>query len=130
MTRNAESEKQALEVIDAFMAAFNARDPAAFAATLNYPHVRVASGAVTVVNSPEEHARTYGARRDLIEPDWHHSALDSVKVIHSFDDKVHVALQFTRYDKEDRPIQTYQAIYVVTRVDGHWGIQARSSSAP
>jgi hypothetical protein len=130
MNRNPESEKRALEVVQAFIAGFNARDPEAFAATLNYPHVRIASGTVTVVNSPEEHARAYASRKNLIEPNWDRSAFDSLEVIHSSDDKVHVAVQFTRYDKGGSPINTYQAVYVVTRVDGHWGIQARSSSAP
>jgi hypothetical protein len=128
--RNARSEKEAREVVDAFMHAFNTRDAEAFAATLNYPHIRVASGTVTIVKSPEEHGRTYGSRKHLIEPNWDHSGLDSFKVIHSFEGKAHVAVQFTRYDESDEPINTYQAIYVVTCVDGHWGIQARSSSAP
>ena len=128
--RNAESEKEALEVLDAFMRAFNARDAEAFSATLNYPHIRVASGTVTIVNSPEDHAKTYGSRKHLVESNWHHSSLDSREVIHSFADKVHVAVQFTRYDEAGSPIKTYQAIYVVTRVEGRWGIQVRSSSAP
>ena len=129
MHRNPESEKRALEIIDAFIEAFNARDAKAFAATLNYPHVRIASGAVTIAADREDHARTYRSRRDLIESDWDHSAFDSKQVIHSSDDKVHVAVQFTRYDKQGKKLNTYQAIYVVTRVDRHWGIQARSSSA-
>ncbi len=43
--------------------------------------------------------------------------------------KVHFALQFTRYDAQDRAQQSYQALYVVTLQDGHWGVQSRSSYA-
>jgi ketosteroid isomerase-like protein len=128
--RNPESEAQALRVLDEFMAAFNARDGAAFTATLNYPHVRIASGSVTVVGSPEEHQKAYAARRDLLEADWDHSAWDAREVIHSSDDKVHLAVRFTRYDAAGRALNHYEAIYIVTRVDAHWGVQARSSSAP
>jgi hypothetical protein len=129
LKRNPESETQALRVLDEFIAAFNQRDGDAFAATLNYPHVRIASGTVTVVASPEDHTRTYRARAGLIEPEWDHSAWDSREVIHSSDDKVHLAVRFTRYDKSGNALNTYDAVYVVTCVDGHWGIQARSSSA-
>ncbi len=72
-------------------------------------------------------AREWSGR---IEPNWHHSVFDSKQVLHTSDSKVHVAVQFTRYDADDRAIATYQAVYVVTCVDGHWGIQARSSFAP
>jgi hypothetical protein len=43
--------------------------------------------------------------------------------------KVHLALQFTRYAGDDQPLQPFQALYVVTLQDGHWGIQSRSSYA-
>ena len=33
-------------------------------------------------------------------------------------------------DAAGRALNHYEAIYIVTRVDGHWGVQARSSSAP
>ena len=41
---NDESIQQAMLALDGFMLAFNARDPEAWAETLNYPHVRFASG--------------------------------------------------------------------------------------
>ena len=36
----------AMQALDQFMATFNRRDPVAWAATLNYPHARFASGSV------------------------------------------------------------------------------------
>ena len=41
----------AMAAMDAFMLGFNGRDPEAWAASLNYPHVRFASGTVTVWDS-------------------------------------------------------------------------------
>ena len=46
----------AMQALDQFMATFNRRDPVAWAATLNYPHVRFASGNVTVWENAEEFA--------------------------------------------------------------------------
>ena len=43
-----EAESQALGVMYDFMQTFNGRDVPNFARTLTYPHVRVASGGVTV----------------------------------------------------------------------------------
>ena len=126
-----ESERAALQVTDEFMRAFNARDMKAHFATFNFPHVRIASGQVRVFATPEELAANperYGRRE--VEPGWAHSRWDSRELIHAGPDKVHLAVQFTRYGSDDKPLNTYRAVYVVTRVDGHWGIQARSSFAP
>ena len=57
----------AMGAMDAFMLGFNARDPQTWAASLNYPHVRFASGGVTVWESAEEFAET--RIRDPA-PDW------------------------------------------------------------
>jgi hypothetical protein len=129
--RNAESERAALEVTDAFMRAFNARDMRAHFDTFNFPHVRIASGRVRVFQTREEleaNPERYGSRE--VEAGWARSRWDAREVIHAGDDKVHLAVQFTRYGAEGRPLNTYFAVYVVTRVDGCWGIQARSSFAP
>jgi len=125
------SDAKALEVIDAFIASFNAGDLAAHLATLNFPHVRIAGGRVSVWQDAAEMGKALAS--DLpkrIEPDWHHSVFDSKEIIHTSAAKVHVAVQFTRYDQRGAKIATYQAVYVVTCLDGHWGIQARSSFAP
>ena len=68
---------KALAVADAFMATFNVRDWKAHFETLNFPHIRIASGAVQVWNTPE-HLQEYEAHwTGRIEPDWSYSAWDS-----------------------------------------------------
>ena len=62
--------------------------------------------------------------------DWHHSTFDSEEVLQSSNTKVHVAVRFTRWDGQDNIIATYNSLYIMNCVDGHWGIQARSSFAP
>jgi hypothetical protein len=129
--RDEASERAATEVTDEFMRAFNARDMKAHFGTFNFPHVRIASGRVRVFQTREEleaNPERYGSRE--VEKGWAHSRWDSREVIHSGPDKVHLAVQFTRYGADGRALNTYLAVYVITKVDGHWGIQARSSSAP
>lgn len=123
------SEAKALATVDAFIDAFNRGDEKAWAATLNYPHVRIASGKVSVWNTPEEYQGAFDFRA-LKQAAWDHSEFDYKKVIQSSEDKVHVAVRFTRYRKDGSKIASYEAVYIVTNRDGHWGVHARSSFAP
>ena len=113
--------------LNAFMTAFNARDLKAFEETFNFPHVRFASGQVTIIN-PGFHKPgmfTSGALSD-----WDHSAWERREVIHAGADKVHIDTRFSRYRKDNSVIGGFDSIYIVTRQDGRWGIQGRSSYAP
>jgi hypothetical protein len=131
MSEQASSRDEVLRVTDAFMASFNAQDWPAHFDTYNFPHIRIAGTEVKVWNSRAEidagHAE-YG--RGRIEHGWARSAWDAREVIHASKDKVHLAVQFTRYDRDGGKLATYQAIYVITCVSGRWGVQARSSYAP
>lgn len=124
------SEEAAMQAMDAFMAAFNSRDPQAWAATLNYPHVRFASATVRIYETPEEFAENMDFDAFAERYGWDHSAWDSQRIVQSGDEKVHIAVRFTRYDAEDKVLASYDSLYLVTLLDGHWGIQARSSFAP
>ena len=121
---------EALKVMDSFMAAFNKRDQAAWADTLLFPHVRFASGKVAIY--PDRDAFIAGNQIDkLIDKEgWDHSAWDSMQVVQSSPDKVHITVAFSRYHKDGTKYASYPSLYIVERVDGRWGIRARSSFAP
>lgn len=121
--------EQAMAALDAFMLAFNRRDAQAWAATLNYPHVRFASGSVTVWESADEYAQTSAFER-LPLTGWDHSHWLTRDVTLAAPGKVHIATVFQRFNAENEVIGTYQSLYIVTEVNGHWGTQARSSLAP
>ena len=124
-----QSEAEAMQVLDKFMVAFNARASSPLAATFNFPHVRIASGTVTVWQTPGDIERD----KDLtvpLEHDWHRTAWDWRKVVQCSHSKVHVALSFSRYSTSGAKISTFESLYVITQQNGHWGIQARSSFAP
>ena len=119
----------AMSAMDAFMLGFNARDPIAWAASLNYPHVRFASGSVTVWDSAEEFAQTR-AFENLSSSGWDHSHWLTRDVVLVSPAKVHIATVFQRFNRDNEVIGTYESLYIVTKVDGHWGTQARSSLEP
>lgn len=119
----------AMQAMDDFMLSFNARDPQAWAKSLNYPHVRFASGTVTVWESAEEFAKTQ-AFVALPASGWDHSHWLTRDVTLAAPGKVHIATVFQRFNSDNEVIGTYESLYIITNVDGHWGTQARSSLAP
>lgn len=127
---NARAVASAMAALDDFMRTFNARDMTAWAATLNYPHVRFASGTVTVWQSAEEFARQ-STFDNLAAIGWDHSHWLSREAVLVSAGKVHINTVFQRFNDRNEPIGTYESLYIVTQDDqGKWGTQARSSLAP
>jgi len=120
-------ELAALDVLDRHIAALNARDAAAVAATLHFPHYRLAGAAMRVWENSERYFDDFRARAG---GDWHRSAWDFRNVIAASPEKVHLDVQFTRYRADDSAIASYRSIWVVTRIDDRWAAQLRSSFAP
>jgi hypothetical protein len=124
-----QAETAARKAMDAFMTAFNSKDPRAWSETLNYPHVRFASGTVRVYNSAGEFAAESKDYAQRLAP-WHHSAWESMQVVQGGKDKVHFVVTFVRYDAAGKIIGKFPSLYIVTLQNGHWGVQGRSSYAP
>ncbi len=122
-------EKAARQAMNNFMDAFNSKDAQRWAATLNYPHVRLASNNVRVYNSAAEFVKETGDFAKRLAP-WDHSTWESMQMIQSGPEKVHFAVVFVRYDAAGKLIGKFPSLYVVTLQNGHWGVQARSSFAP
>ncbi len=114
--------------VEAFFAGFNARDIEAIRAALHYPHIRLASGRIMTANQSSDYEIPFDRLAEY--EGWHHSTLDRCEPIHEGPDKVHFDVCFSRFHEDGTLYATHQAVWVVTRIDGHWGIQARSSFAP
>jgi hypothetical protein len=123
-------EQAALRVLDEFMAAFNARDVEAWIATLQFPHVRIASGQVAVFPGPAAFRNNFEFARFAEQTGWSRSAWGERRVVQAGPDKVHLAVEFTRFRADGSVLARYESLYVVTRQGGRWGVQARSSFAP
>lgn len=129
-TANADAVRAARVVMDDFITHFNARDEARWADTLLFPHVRVASGSVAVTPSKAEFVATTDLDAFAEANNWSHSAWDSIEVIQAGPDKVHFKVRFSRFNTEGERYVSYDSLYIVQRVEGRWGIRARSSFAP
>ncbi|HIG41697.1 MAG: hypothetical protein ABGY96_01585 [bacterium] len=98
-------------------------------ATFHFPHVRIASGTIKVLE--ESGFRPVNFFEQFVEnTGWHYTLWDYRRVVQSTDNKVHFAVQFSRYREDDSLIGNYPSLWVVSLIDGKWGVQARSSFAP
>lgn len=120
----------AIAVMEAFLEAFNARDESAWADTLHFPHVRIASGAVAVFADRAAFLESRDLNAFAEETGWDYSTWDDLQIVQASPDKVHIAVRFTRYDVQGAEMASYDSFYVVERIDGRWGVRARSSFAP
>lgn len=114
-------------VLDAYMDAFNRRDLQAWEATFNFPHVRFASNKVAILQPGQQTADMFSSGALA---DWDHSEWARRDVINASADKVHIHTRFNRYRKDGSLIGGFDSIYIVTKLNGHWGVQGRSSFAP
>ncbi|MCW8195922.1 hypothetical protein F6455_14095 [Proteobacteria bacterium 005FR1] len=121
-------EQEVMQVLDDFMSTFNRMDIPAWEATFHFPHYRLASGNMNVLEGPG--TRSAEAVRKAIGPEWHHSAWDRREILHLSKDKVHVNTRFSRYRADGTAIASYDSLYILTRENDRWGIKLRSSMAP
>ena len=115
-----------IEYLDA--TGFNSRDSLKWAQTLNYPHVRVAGSEVIVWNTPEDYAKANDLQQ-FAKTGWNHSQWDWRRLVQSSDDKLHFLVQFSRYNDAGKPVAAYESLYILTKKNNRWGVQARSSFA-
>jgi hypothetical protein len=116
----------ALAILDRHFAALNAGDTHALADTLHFPHYRLAGVRMQVWDGPENYLSDFHARAG---EGWHHSEWDFRNVVAASEDKVHFDVQFTRYRADGSPMGSYRSLWVISRIDGRWAAQLRSSFA-
>lgn len=119
------SDGGASQAVHRFIEAWNTRSPAAFAATLQYPHVRPTADFEGRVFAD---AAAYAATVDfeqVLATGWDRSRLDSAIVVHAGESQAHVAGRYTRLRQDGSAIFSNQVTYVVVEKSGSTGIQAR-----
>jgi hypothetical protein len=121
--KESEIEEEARKPIDDFFSALNARDLESGRKTLNYPHIQIAGSDLSILNDPTEFQIDFQA---LANEGWTYSTLDSCTMRQFCDEKVHFELQLSMHRANDARYATYQALWIVTKQDGIWGIQCRS----
>ncbi|MBY0426672.1 MAG: hypothetical protein K2Q22_13615 [Cytophagales bacterium] len=119
-------KKEVLTVLDAYMNTFNARDAKAWQGTYHFPHYRLASGKMSVLESATLDSTVFIR---LVQTGWHHSQWDHRNIIQASSDKVHVDTRFTRFKADGAVLGQYESLYIVTKENGRWGVKFRSSYA-
>jgi hypothetical protein len=119
---------EVFKVLDDYMLSFNSRDKKAHFATYHFPHYRLASGKMTVLEKPDLSDSTKFLEK-MVQAGWLHSAWEHRNIIQASDSKVHVDTKFIRYSANGSILGTYESLYIVTKENGRWGIKMRSSFA-
>jgi hypothetical protein len=123
-------EQHAMQVLDDFMTAFNARDEVAWTNTLHFPHVRIASGEARLDPTAEAMRESFDFDQFAARFEWDHSAWLSRRVVQKGPDKVHIVVRFARYRADGTVTAEFDSLYIVALRDGRWAIAGRSSFAP
>ena len=121
--KESERESEARKPVDDFITALNARDIEAGRRALHYPHIQIAGNDLTILHDPESFQIDF---QSLASEGWTHSTLDSCAMRQSCDEKVHFEVQLSMHKADASRYATYQALWIVTKIDGIWGIQCRS----
>ena len=122
------SDHPGVAAVHAFIDAFNALDHEALGASLNYPHVRLARGKFATVESKEVFVEnSKKVEPQLLAEGWHHTVIANLEVLHATDNKAHIALVMDRCHEDGTVYNSFETLWIATLVDGHWGIQFRSS---
>jgi hypothetical protein len=114
--------------LDDYMTTFNAHDLAGWEATYHFPHYRLASGKMSVLEKAglRDSVAVFGA---LERTGWHHSKWEHRNIVHASSDKVHVDTQFSRFDAKGNKLGVYESLYILTKENGRWAVKMRSSYA-
>ena len=127
--KNSELHQACMAVLDGFMNGLNHYDAQAMDAAMHFPHVRFAGGQIKIYPKAGDNQMDLFERLRR-EDDWKYSRWVSRELVQCSDIKAHYALSYTRFRSDDSVIGVYESLYVLTKVDGSWGIQMRSSFGP
>ena len=127
--KNIELHQACMSVLDRFMNGLNHYDAQAMDSAMHFPHVRFAGGQIKIYPQAGDNPMDLFERLRR-EDDWKYSRWVSRELMQCSDIKAHYALSYTRFRSDDSVIGVYESLYVLTKVEGSWGIQMRSSFGP
>jgi len=115
---------EALAVLDRFTAAFNHQDVAGMDATLHFPHLFPGSPPVIWQHAGSAPADFFPK---LVASGWAFSRYTKREVILVSPERVHLLVEYDRCRADGSVLSQQSALWIVTRIDGRWGIQVRSN---
>lgn len=121
-----EPAQAALSVMQAHIDALNAQDAAALAATMHFPHFRLSGPKLKTWETPDRYFDDFRARAGR---NWARSGFDDIRVLQVSDDKVHLDVRVSRFEKTGARITSFRSLWVITLENGRWAAKFRSSFA-
>ncbi len=116
------AKEEVLAAYAAYLAAFQANNPAALNALIQFPFAYIGQGDTALVDTFPIHPAALKAAKQ-----WHATKDFSSEVVFASDDKAHLILrQATRIRADGSPIETVSAFYALTRTPSGWKFFALS----
>ena len=123
------SEKEAIETALLWNEeGFNKRDRKISVDLMHFPHVRLWNNQFSIFNSEEEFLKGFDLQTQKLDQEgWTHTVTKDIQAVQSDESKVHLLLLQSRRNKDDIEIENFQTLWIMTKIDGKWGIKFRSS---
>ena len=104
---------------------FNAGDMEEYVERFAYPHSRVVNSRFVVVTDPEVSSLAYS---QAIASGWAYSKINTIEIIEESASFALVRVNFSRYDKDDTEMITFNAYYTMGHDGERWQILHLASS--
>ena len=119
----ARNEAAGRDAVAAFLKAWNSHDPAAVAAAIHYPHVRIADEHVETWRTP---ATFLAGSEPGRQRTWFNTRVASVRVVQTTSNGVNLTVVLERLGRDGKVLSVDEGLFLVVLRDGAWKVQARS----
>lgn len=109
--------------LEEFIEQWNTGDNVKVRPTLNYPHMTLFGDRMMVAETAADFTTDFEGMRK--SEGWHRSTLDNLEYGLVSENKVHCVMTYSRWNAT-KAYRTSKVYYVMTKVDGHWGMQFRA----
>ena len=115
---------EALKCLDDFSRAFESEDLDAMDDCCHFPHYIISGNEVTVWNSRGQINHDFFEK--LKEAGFKKTIITNRKPVLVSQNKVHFLYSYERVDINDKIMSRHDNLWILTKIDGRWGIQVRS----
>ena len=107
---------------------FNKRDKKITINGLHFPHVRLWKNKFSIFENENAFLKGYEIQtKNLKKEGWDHTVTLDIKAVQSQEEKVHLLIHQSRRNKNGEEYHNFQTLWIMTKINGKWGIQFRSS---
>ena len=107
---------------------FNKRDKDICSGLLNYPHIRLWKNKFSIFKNKQDFLDGFDKQTENLKKEgWNHTVTLNIKVVQSDESKVHLLLHQSRRNSDGVEYHNFHTLWIMTNIEGKWGIQFRSS---